>query len=223
MTSIDLHRLLNEPIYAMNFQFMLADLEDFLNFSEINIERQHQRELESIRRRADSEDFQHGYEGKLKDDADHRFKVSLPLRVRYGALIMLTTSVEWSIEYISQNLDESLENKPKDQNNTVYRLNELSRRTGIERNDLLLDYGALVKIRNCITHNAGFEEGYKYRKHLPKALSRLSGFSLGNWHFLGKQICIEKAAIIPYLVAMKKLVVELHKAAHEKGLMRDDT
>ncbi len=223
MSEIDLERLLSEPIHAFDFQFMIGDVEEFLDFSEGNIEWQFRRELQSIQRRAEAEDFAPEYKEHLESNAEHRFKVSLPLRVRYGALIALSTSVEWSVLLLVDRLKEGLRQKPTSLNDTVHALTELMDRTGLQRKEVLLDYEALVQVRNCITHSAGIEKNYKYRKKLPVALDRLSGFSLGNWHFFGKHICIEKAALNPYIEAMSKLVVELHKAAHEKGLLRDDT
>ena len=46
MSDIDLDRLLNEPTYAWDFQYMIGDVEDFLDFSESNIAWQHRRELQ---------------------------------------------------------------------------------------------------------------------------------------------------------------------------------
>jgi hypothetical protein len=226
MPEIDLERLLKEPIYASDFQLMIGDVEDFLDFSEINIEWQYRRELQSIRR-ADLEGFppeyRDGYREHLEANAEHRFKVTLPLRVRYGALLALTTSVEWSVQYLVKWLRQSISKKPEGHNCTVHALFELEKRTGIGKAGIVRDYKALVQIRNCIAHSAGIEKHDQHRRQLPAAVNRLAGFSLGNWHFFGQHICIEKRALNPYIDAMGELVVTLNKAAHEQNLLRNDT
>jgi hypothetical protein len=93
----DPKKFLDTPIYAFDFQFMIGDVKDFLEFSESNIDWQCRRELQAIAHRNDLDDFPQGYRENLESGAEHRFKVSLPLRVRYGALLALTTSVEWSV------------------------------------------------------------------------------------------------------------------------------
>ena len=116
MPDIDLDRLMNEPIYAFDFQFMIGDVQDYLDFSENNIEWQYRSELQSIRRRAEAGDFEgtpHGYREHLETNAEHRFKVSLPLRIRYGALLALATAVEWSVTYLAQHLIEPVGTEPK--------------------------------------------------------------------------------------------------------------
>lgn len=50
MSNVDLDRLMNEPIYTMDFQFMIGDIQDYLDFSENNIEWQYRSQLQSIQR-----------------------------------------------------------------------------------------------------------------------------------------------------------------------------
>lgn len=226
MSDIDLDRLMNEPIYAFDFQFMIGDVQDYLDFSENNIEWQYRSELQSIRRRAEAGDFEsipHGYREHLETNAEHRFKVSLPLRIRYGALLALATAVEWSVAYLAQNLIAPLGTEPKGKNRTIYALEALNERTGLGRDDPIKDFEALVWVRNCVAHSAGLERDYKHRDTLPEAVQRLSGFSLANWHFFGSHVAIEKGALDKYIQEMKHLVVDLHKAAHEKKVIRSDT
>jgi len=225
MPNVDLERLLSEPIYAFDFQSMIGDVADFLDFSESNIEWQYRRELQRIRRRAEAEELPPGYREHLETNAEHRFKISLPLRIRYGVVIALATSVEWSIGFVVSRLRELLPEKPRGRNLTVHALFELQRRTGVGRTDSVHDYESLVWIRNCIAHSAGIEEhyNYKFRGELAAAVGRLNGFTLDNWHFFRKHICIERGALNPYIEGMRDLVVALHKAAHEQGLLRDET
>ena len=73
MSDINLDRLLDEPIYAFDFQYMIGDVQGYLDFSENNIEWQYRTELQAISRRAETEDFPHGYREHLEDNAEHRF------------------------------------------------------------------------------------------------------------------------------------------------------
>lgn len=221
MPGINLDRLLNEPIYAWDFRCMIGDVEDFLNFSECNIDWQFHRELQHINHRAEAEGFPEDYKKHLETNAEHRFKVSLPLRVRYGAVIALNTSVEWTVGFLGDHLQSPL-SKPKRCNKTVHGLHELQRLTGAGAANTVLDYEALVRVRNCIVHSAGIEKRYEHRNELAKAVDRLAGFSLGNWHFLGRHVCIEKAALNPYVQQMADLIFAIHTAADQKGLLRND-
>jgi hypothetical protein len=223
MSNIDLDRLMNGPIYAFDFQFMIGDVQDYLDFSETNIEWQYRTELQSIRRRAETEDFPPGYQEHLEANAEHRFKVSLPLRIRYGAVMALATAVEWSVTYLAQRAVEPIGKKPNGKNETVYALEVLNERAGLKRNEAIKDFEALVRVRNCIAHSAGLERDYEHRNQLPGAIQRLKGFSLASWHFLGSHVVIEKGALDTYVREMKRLVVGLHKAAQEQGHLKIDT
>ena len=222
MPDIDLERLLNEPIYTLDFQYMIGDVEEFLKFSENNIEWQYRRELQDIHRKTETEEFPAEYKKHLETNAEHRFKVSLPLRVRYGAVVALTTSVEWSVGFLVKRLKKPVRKKPEGRNGTVHMLLELQQRTGVGITDIVRDYEALVHVRNCIAHSAGIEEHYRFRDQLAEAVNRLAGFALDNWHLFGKHVCIEKGALNPYVRRMSELIVSLHKAANEQGLLHSD-
>lgn len=223
MSDIDLDRLMNEPIYAFDFQFMIGDVQDCLDFSENNIEWQYRTELQSIRRRAETEGFPPGYQEHLEANAEHRFKISLPLRIRYGAIMALATAVEWSVTYLAQRAVEPIGEKPNGKNETVYALEILNERTGLKRNESIKDFEALVWVRNCVAHSAGLERDYKHRNQLSGAIERLKGFSLASWHFFGSHVAIEKGALDTYVGEMKRLIVDLHKVAQEQGHLKVDT
>jgi hypothetical protein len=226
MTDIDLLRLLNEPIYAFDFQFNIGDIQDHLDFSENNIELQYRSELESIRLNAETGEFDsypQEYRCYLENIAEQQFKTSLPLQIRYGAHLALTTAVEWSVLYLAESLTRPVGKKPNNKNETVYRLEIISKRVTLKRDDSIKDLEAIVRIRNCIAHNAGIPRDNKYRENLNKSIQRLEGFSLANWHCFGKRIAIEKDALNRYIEEMKHLVIDLHKAADEKGLLKNNT
>ncbi len=223
MPNIDLEKFINEPIYAFDFQRMIGDVADFLDFSENNIELIYRQELQGIHKSGEREELPSDYREHLEENTKYRFEVSLPLRVRYGAVLALITSVEWSVRIFEQWLKQPIcfENKPKGFNETVYAISELQNRTGISSVEIDEDYKALVHVRNCIAHNAGIVERYRYPNDLEEAVSRLSGFSLDNWGFFGNQVCIRKEALTPYIERIRNFIVACHRAADKQGLLRE--
>ena len=223
MPNFDLERLINEPIYAFDFQRMIGDVADFLDFSEINIELKYRQELQGIHKSDENGELPSEYREHLEENAKYRFEVNLPLRVRYGAVLALITSVEWSVSILEQRLKQpiSYNNKPKGCNETVHVLTELQNRTGKRSTEVVEDYKALVNVRNCIAHTSGIEKMYKHRSELVEAINRLTGFSLDNWDFLGKQVCIQKDALTPYIEKICDFIVKCHESAEAKGLSRD--
>jgi hypothetical protein len=74
--NFDAQKFLSTPIEAFDFQFMVVDVKDFLEFSESNIEWQYRRELQAIDHRNDLGDIPTGYRDHLEQNTEHRFKVS---------------------------------------------------------------------------------------------------------------------------------------------------
>ncbi|TAL64921.1 MAG: hypothetical protein EPN79_13290 [Burkholderiaceae bacterium] len=220
MPDFDPEKFLKTPIYAFDFQFMIGDVKDFLVFSESNIDWQHRRELQAISHRQDLEDYPSGYREHLEENANHRFLVSLPLRVRYAAVLALTTSVEWSVKFLNMRAVAPVTKKGDGANQTVTILRELVARTQLSAGSAIDDYEALINVRNCIVHSAGLFETYQFKDTLPVSVDRLRGCSLANWHFFGDQVCIERGALDQYIDEMSKLVVDLHQSMHESGLMQ---
>ena len=220
MTEFDLQKFLDTPIDAFDFQFMIGDVKDFLEFSENNIDWQYRRELQSIAHHKDLDDFPHGYRDHLEQNAEHRFKVSLPLRVRYGAVLAFTTSVEWAVGYLNQSAMSPVSDARDGTNLTVKILRRFAAQAAIDAGAVIDDYEALVQIRNCIAHTAGIVETYRFKDTLSDAVSRINGISLANWHFFGDQICIERGALEPYIDRAALFVVALHTAMRERGLLK---
>lgn len=218
MSKFDPEKFLKTPIYAFDFTFMIGDVKDFLKSSERNIDLQHQHEMHEISQR-DFDDFPPDYRNHLEENAEYRFKVSLPLRVRYAALLAFTTSVEWSIKILNEKSNHPVKEKSDGKNHTVKILRELATRTGLAADSTIDDYESLVNIRNCIAHSAGIVDAYKHKHTLPDDVKRLHGLSIGNWHFFGDHICIERDALNEYIDKMTKLVVDLHQLMHERGLV----
>jgi hypothetical protein len=220
MAEFDLQKLLNTPVEAFDFQFMIGDVKDFLEFSESNIEWQYRRELQAIACRKDRDDFPPDYLGHLEQNAEHRFKVSLPLRVRYGALLAFTTSVEWAVGYLNRCAITPVIGDRDGTNLTVKTLREFAARASIDVSAVIDDYEALVQIRNCIVHAAGITESYRFKDTLASAVARINGIALANWHFFGDQVCIEKGALEPHIDRAAELVVSLHSALRKNGYLK---
>jgi hypothetical protein len=220
MAEFDIEKFLNTPIDAFDFQFMISDVKDFLEFSESNIDWQHQRELQAISHRKDFDDYPHGYREHLEENTAHRFKVSLPLRVRYGALLAFTTSVEWAVGYLNRSASVPVPDSRDGTNHTIKVIREFATRAAIDPGGVVEDYEALVQIRNCIVHSAGIVATSRFKDDLPKAVARISGISLANWNFFGEQVCIERGALEPYIDKTSNLVISLHTAMREKGFLK---
>ena len=216
---------MNEPIYAFDFGFMIGGIQGFLEFSEANVEWQHHRERRSIQQRADSgewdlrDELHNSYLAHLLENAEHWFTVGLPLQIRYGALLSLTTVVEWSTKHLSGRLIQSIGSESPG-NPTVHRLRCLDAQTGQGKADSIDNYKALVEVRHCIVHAAGLEIDYNRKEELGEALDRLEGFYLDKRHFYGKHVYIERGALEPCIDEIRNTVVELHRAAHEQALLQ---
>lgn len=131
MADFDIEKFINTPIYAFDFKFMIGDVKGFLEFSERNIDWQHRRELRMIAQRKDFDDFPLEYRDHLEQNANHRFRVSLPLRVRYGALLAFTTSIEWAVDHLNRGLFNPVP-KREGANPTVEILRELTTRAAVD-------------------------------------------------------------------------------------------
>jgi hypothetical protein len=204
----------------MDFQFMVGDVRDFLSFSEENIAWQHRRELQSLALRADLKE-DHVYRDHLERSADHRFQVSLPLRVRYSALMCFVTSVEWSVMYLNRALRVPFRPlKATGVNETVQTLRDLSSRIAIAATDVIDDYEALVRLRNCVVHAGGIVDSYEYKDGLLAAVARIEGVTLESQHFFGPQICIVRGALDGPIDRTANMVLSLHQFLREQGHFR---
>ena len=216
MSQDDINRILDMTIDAMDFKFMIGDVKDFLTFSEENIAWQHRRELRSISLRSDLKE-EPEYRDHLEQGADHRFQVSLPLRVRYSALLSFVTSVEWSAAYLNRSMRVPISPKKDGVNETVKILKALSSRASIVDNGVIADYEALVRLRNCVAHAGGIVDSYEYKQDLPASAARIPGITLESWHFFGPQVCIARGALEAPIERTAELVLSLHKSLREQG------
>lgn len=223
-------RLVTRVHYAWHFRVMLSDIKDFLALSEHNIEWQLLVERQSMRRAAlnnfgfDDADLAEMHKDRLTVNAEHRFTVALPMQIRYAALGALTNTTEWAVRSLQKRWKPSLPTTPKNLRNpettATSLLGYFAKTMSLSTTKIVADYSCLVEVRNAVVHNGGIIDNYNKPKVLKKAVDALNGFSITNWHFLGECIKIDREALDPYIDGMSQLLEDLHKTAHEKGLLR---
>lgn len=209
MTRSTFGELLNTPINALDFRFMIGDIRDFIEFSEQNIEWQYQREVQKI----DTQDAA-GYEiqerDSLLESLEHRFKISLALRVRYGALTSFLTSVEWALKSLSKPHNLFKGTKPKNINESIHHLVKLLELAKIDQTPIICDLKNLIVVRNCVVHSAGIVSDYQYKKDLIESLDSLNGIVRREESVIGDHIHIERGALEPYIDCTSRMVVDLY-------------
>lgn len=230
MAEFDLKKFRNQLVYAFDFCAMMGDVQDFLEFSELNIDGLLEREIHRIEQSAPLEDcepdFKENYESSFKrqliKDAEHRFTASLPMRIRYAALVALVSTVEWQTKFLVSSKMPALE-IPKEPSNTnvlVRFLMGLDAATGGYHTQTLREYGWLVWVRNAVTHAAGLIRDYERGPELMEIIPQLPGFSIDHWHFFGESVKIERGALNPYIERMQVAVPDLEERGHNMGLLK---
>lgn len=205
---MDFENFLRTPIYAMNFRFMLMDVVDFLRTSEQNLDALYAKEMQDI----EKEEVYHEFKIDRAETAEHRFRVALPLRIRYAGVVAVVTTVEWHVGLLAKRLKVPPPTAIKGKSSTVCALDHMNLLVGGGRNEEILNFDALTKIRNCISHAAGLERDYEYAETLPEFVGRLKGFSIGDWHMFGLQVCIDRNSVELYAMEIQDVVYQLHKA-----------
>lgn len=220
MPNFDLEEFLNRKHFAFSFGALIGDVEDFLEFSEQNIEWQRRTAIQAIHRTPDFDSFPEGYLDHLLTNAEHRFTMSLPMRLRYAALVALVTTVEWEGKVLGEYATFPIGKKPDRVNETVYILRAFETELSLGVGATIDDYERLVFVRNAVAHNAGVAPGYKYEAQLREAVSHLKGFSITNWHFIGDCVKVERDALIPYVRTMGSLLPRIWEEADKKGKVK---
>ena len=232
MAGFDHEEFLNRPYYAyFDFGAMLGDVLDFLEFSEGNLEWQYRVEKQSIERQAASggflsdkdSDLEDDYRNHLLENAEHRFTVSLPMRLRYASLVAFITTVEWQARHLEvrSGLKKSKEQEKKKRENEFVRiLQKISDMADANGDRQLDDLENLVFARNLVVHAAGLPRDYRY-SDIGGHVLKLQGFTIGNWHFLGETLRIERGALVPYIEEMQGWIPTLMKQLDEKGLLNE--
>lgn len=218
MVDFDVEAFLNKKYHAIDFRQMIGDIQDFLELSENTLAWQYHVEIQSIRRRPpmsgegltphDAEI----YVDQCLEGAEFRFKISLPMRVRYAALVSLVTAVESS----SVILKKLAAFKVGGDAPTKV-LKEFCRELSLDRESVLVNYDHLVTVKNTIVHAAGVKRA-KTRHggpDLASAIVTLPGFEIIEWPLLGDCVGIRRGALEPHIANMAALLPELYEAADD--------
>lgn len=220
MSSNEIQDILSTYIHALDFQSMVEDVTDFIQLSEQTVEDQYQRELE-VETKATYPNAPPGYREHVLEGLEFRFRVSLPTRLRYAAIVAIATSLEWAVKLLNAEALEPVATVRDGTNPTVQVLRALSQRSGAPIEDDISIFEDLVQVRNCIAHDSGLTESFRHKEKLRAAVQRLGcGFSLRSFNLMGEQVWIEKEAIEALIPELKHAVVSLHRAMYEKNLLK---
>jgi hypothetical protein len=228
MSDFDPAALLHQIQYAWSFRVMLSDIKDFLALSEHTIEWQLLVEGQSIRRQEELNNFgfddDHNAEmhkEQMTENAEHRFTIALPMQIRYAALGALVNTTEWAMRSFQRRWN-SLPNKLCDPMvPATSLLKYFATSTASDTTNMVADYSHLVEVRNALVHSGAMVSNYRRPKELKKAIDTLRGFDITKWHvWLDDCIKIDRGALDPYIEGMSQLIKDIHKAAHERGLLQ---
>ncbi len=221
----DLDALFDQPLFGWDTLSLLGDVEDFLDFSEANIEWQLKRELRRVE--TDNSTFDTGdphfdaqYRDQQLENVEYRFKVSLAQRVRYSGLTSLITSLEWSLLVLRNLAIFKVPVKPEGTNEAVHRLTVFATEAKRDLRCEIELLALLVKVRNCIVHAAGRISTYKYAQELRTSLAGFQGIKISTANFLGEGIEIEQGFLQGVLEKAKVWLPALEKALYELGALR---
>lgn len=224
-TADQLNTLLEQPMYGWDTLALLGDIEDFLNFSELNIQQQFERELKRTRAECagiefDDPSMSELYRSHQIENVTYRFEVSLVQRVRYSGLTVLMTSIEWTLIALERHTKVPLPKVPKGVSESVHRLTSLAVLTNLTLEPQISLLSCLIQVRNCIIHSAGRIETYRHKEDLRKKLIAHIGIKLSRSNFLGEGIEIEQGYLQSVLEDTKNWLVGLEKAMHQQGQLR---
>lgn len=224
-TPLDVEAFLDQTFFGLDTLAMLGDVEDFIDFSESNIEWQKRRELRKAERECDEEQFDNPhfaaqYRDQTIEGVAYRFDVILTQRVRYAALASLITTIEWVLISLRNHAAFAVPKKPDKKNEAVHLLEVYNEAASLDLTLQIQLIETLVQVRNCIVHAAGLLTSYKHGSELRQRLSAFSGIKVSNINFLGEGIEIEKRHLQGIIRDAKGWLPSLEKAMHEKGLLK---
>lgn len=228
LTPEQINALLNEPIYGWDSLTLLGDVEDFLDFSEANIECQAKRELRAVAAECDGMEFEDPldtvrYREHRVEGVQYRFNVSLTQRVRYSGLTAVITTIEWFLIVIKGRASFEVPDKPKTpkgRSEAVYLLEVFANRCGENLATEIQELQTLTQVRNCVVHSAGRIETYEHAKELRHALQGHAGMKLSDSNYLGESIEIAEGYLQSVIERAKTWLPALEKAMHQQSLLR---
>lgn len=228
LTPEQIKALLNEPIYGWDSLALLGDVEDFLDFSEANIEWQAKRELRATSIECEGMDFEDPldnarYVEQRIEGVQYRFKVSLTQRVRYSGLTAIITTIEWALIVVKGRASFHIPDKPKmpkGKSDAVYLLEVFADQCGEDMTLAIKELQTLIQARNCVVHSAGRIETYEFANELRASLQGHTGIRLSTSSFLGESIEIADGYLQSFIARAKIWLPALEKVMYENGLLR---
>jgi len=224
-TKFDLNDFLDQTFFSLDIHTMLGDVEDFVEFSERNMEWQKYRELRRAEREFEEEDFddpriEAQYRDQTLEGVEYRFEVSLKQRVRYAALTALITTVEWCLISLKNRASFDFPKKPNSKNEAAYILSIFNDKMTLGLEAKIQFFENLVQARNCIVHAAGLLGSYRYESQLRQSLDTLHGMKVSSINFLGESIEIEQGFLESAIEDFRLWLPTLEKTALQHGHLR---
>ena len=223
--SFDANAFLSQPIDAWDTLTLLNDIEDFIDFSEANIEWQLRRELRRLKAEhavviIDDPHMDVQYKAHEVEGIEYRFNVSLAQRVRYSALTALITSMEWSLLMLQRRAEFVIPEKPERTSLIVHLISVFASMAQHDLHREQAQLATLVQVRNCIIHSSGRIETYKYANELRQRLLGFQGICLSNVTYLGEGVEVESGYLQSVLQHARRWLPALEKALYDRKQMR---
>lgn len=224
-SKFDLNALLDQTFLGIDIQTMFGDVENFVEFSESNIEWQKHRELRRAEHECDVGEFDDPsievhYRDQTLEGVEYRFEVSLKQRVRYAALTALITTVEWYLISLKNRASFDFPKNTKSRNEAVHILSTFNDKMALGLEAKIQFVENVVQARNCIIHAAGLLNSYRYESQLRKSLDTLHGINVSNINFLGESIEIEPGFLERTIEDFRLWLPMLEKTAIQHGHLR---
>jgi hypothetical protein len=225
-TLFDMEAFLNQTFYGLNTLTMLGDVEDFIEFSEGNIDRQKAEEFRRTTRECDALEFDDPhfaaqYRDQKFEGVEYRFEVSLKQKFRYAALTTLITSIEWTLLALKKRASFEFPKKKKsDKTNEMVRiLRVFNEKASLSLEPQVQSLERLVHVRNCIAHAAGLLGSYQYELELRESLKSVSGIKVSSINFLGESIEVEPGFLKGVVEDAKLWLPKLQQSVLDQGLL----
>jgi hypothetical protein len=218
--AIDLHRLLDTPIFALDQLAIFGDVLSFLQFSEKNIEWQKKVALQQVEKEMrdvelDEPEWSNLYQHE-RDSILFRFDVALPMRVRYAALVSLVATIEWSMTVLRPSFRVS--KPPVGESSVVDLLRVFAKRCELQINDRKLKF--VIWVRNSIMHNSDVLKGYKHEADIRRHIVAYEpDFTISNWHYIGDTVEIKQSALEKLIGEWSEIIRSVHTSATDRKLL----
>lgn len=216
--------ILNKPMYLFDFESQFTDLLDFIEFSEGNLEWQRRSHVQSLGRQAKKHNYDsNDYYAELQG-IEYRFDINLPRKIRSSSIIAFATSIEWVAAFIDSHKTYAIKKEGKASNKSIHiirksilKLKKVLDKTINNNIDILED---IIKIRNCIAHNDGIVNGYRFQSDIEAIINRVKGFSISNEFFIDGSINIQKGAIEPIIKETQEWLLVFIEQCRNNGLIK---